>query len=73
MEALRTLSQSIAIYESGVHAWGDRWTAAVMVRRKELCDERAAYHEYMARGASPESALAALKEAVAKGEEGWTW
>ena len=45
MDASRTLSQSIAIYESGVHAWGDRWTAAVsVVRRKESFAMSAPYN-----------------------------
>lgn len=31
------------------------------------------YSEYLAPAESPESALNALKKAVAEGEEGWTW
>ena len=31
------------------------------------------YSEYLAPADSPEAALAALKKAVAEGEEGWTW
>ena len=31
------------------------------------------YSEYLAPAESPESALDALKKAVAEGEEGWTW
>lgn len=67
MDTTRALSGAIGIYPN---ALGD-WSAVVVVRRA-----RGAYiwwPEYLARGDSDETALAALKKAVAEGEEGWTW
>jgi hypothetical protein len=67
MDTTRELSGAIGIYPN---ARGD-WSATVVVRRA-----RGAYiwwPEYLARGDSDEAALAALKQAVADGEGGWTW
>lgn len=47
------------------------WEAVTVIKRKRgTC---LTWPEYEGRGDSPESALAALKQAVADGEEGWTW
>lgn len=67
MDTTRALSGAIEIY---LNARGD-WSATVTVRRAR--DARVRWPEYLARGDSPESALAALRKAVAEGEEGWTW
>ncbi|MEA4884292.1 MAG: hypothetical protein VB144_11695 [Clostridia bacterium] len=67
MDTRRALSGAIGIYPN---ARGD-WSAVVMIRRA-----RGAYSwwpEYFVHGDSAEAALAALKQAVAEGEEGWTW
>ena len=50
---------------------GGMWSAGATVkRRRGTC---LTWPEYKVRGDSPEFALAALKKAVADGEEGWTW
>jgi hypothetical protein len=67
VDITRALSGAIGIYPN---AQGD-WSATVIVRRA-----RGAYiwwPEYLARGDSDETALAALKDLVAKHEEGWSW
>ena len=67
MDTTRELSGAISIYPNAIGGW----SAVVVVRRA-----RGAYiwwPEYLARGDSDETALAALKKAVAEGEEGWTW
>lgn len=51
----------------------DPWAAVVTVRRDENGAPWISFREYMARGDSDTVALAALKEAVKEGEEGWTW
>lgn len=49
----------------------DGWEAITMVKRQRgTC---LMWVKYEGRGGNPEAALAALKEAVAKGEEGWSW
>lgn len=67
MDTTRALAGAIGIYPN---ARGD-WSATVIVKRV-----RGAYvwwPEYLARGDSAETALAALKQAVREGEWGWTW
>ncbi len=47
------------------------WEAATVIKRtRGTCSM---WSTYKGRGDSPESALAALKQAVMEGEEGWTW
>ena len=67
MDITRALSGAISIY---LNAIGD-WSATVTVRRARGPYVR--WPEYLARGDSAEAALAALKQEVADGEEGWTW
>ena len=67
MDITRALSGEIQIY---LNARGD-WSAIVTIRRAR--DARVLWPEYLARGDSAEAALAALKQAVADGEEGWSW
>lgn len=67
MDITRALSGEIQIY---LNARGD-WSATVTVRRAR--DARVRWPEYLARGDSAEAALAALKQEVADGEEGWSW
>ncbi len=67
MDITRALAGAISIYPNAIGGW----SAVVVVRRA-----RGAYiwwPEYLARGDSSEAALAALRKAVAEGEEGWTW
>ena len=67
MDTTRELSGAIGIYPNELGSW----SAVAMIRRA-----RGAYiwwPEYLARGDSPEAALAALRKAVAEGEVGWTW
>lgn len=53
----------------GIH--DGSWEAVTMVKRKRgTC---LMWSKYEGRGDSPEAVLAALKQAVAEGEEGWTW
>ena len=67
MDITRALAGAISIYPN---ARGD-WSATVTVRRAR--GPYVWWPEYLARGDSPEAALAALKQAVAEGEEGWSW
>ncbi|MEA4884291.1 MAG: hypothetical protein VB144_11690 [Clostridia bacterium] len=49
----------------------DSWEAVTMVKRQRgTC---LMWAKYEGRGGNPEAALAALKKAVAEGEEGWSW
>ena len=64
----REVSRDISIYQDYYGNWG----AGVEIKLASA-DGMVGWHEYHDHGDSPESALAALKQAVMEGEEGWTW
>jgi hypothetical protein len=63
----RAISGRISIYPNDR---GD-WVAAVEIRR--ATPSGVSWREYYVRDLTDADALAALRKAVARGEEGWSW